>query len=143
MKIVATSLQKLKMLPAIVEKDFWVCWALDALFSLPKWHDTMIFKGGTSLSKTFCVINRFSEDIDLILDWRKLKVTSDESWEKRSNTSQDKFCKDINNKAAIYLAKEFVPSFSSEIANKLGHDIPIRAGGEVMPWQFSPCFASR
>jgi hypothetical protein len=49
--------------PAIIEKDFWVCWVLDALFSSPRWRDKMIFKGGTSLSKVFHVINRFSEDI--------------------------------------------------------------------------------
>lgn len=54
--------------PAVIEKDFWVCWVLDALFSSPQWRDKMIFKGGTSLSKAFHIINRFSEDIDLIPD---------------------------------------------------------------------------
>jgi hypothetical protein len=100
---------------AIIEKDFWVCWTLDVLFSSPRWRDKMIFKGGTSLSKAFHIINRFSEDIDLILDWRQLGITSDEPWEKRSNTSQDNFCKDINNKAAAYLAGEFVPSFGKVV----------------------------
>jgi len=49
-----------------VEKDFWVCWALDVLFNgLPENHPRLLFKGGTSLSKSFGLINRFSEDIDI------------------------------------------------------------------------------
>jgi hypothetical protein len=49
-----------------VEKDFWVCWALDALFNgLPASGPRLLFKGGTSLSKGFGLISRFSEDIDI------------------------------------------------------------------------------
>jgi hypothetical protein len=118
--------------PAVIEKDFWVCWTLDALFSSTQWNDKMIFKGGTSLSKAFHVINRFSEDIDLILDWRQLGITSDEPWENRSNTSQEKFCKDINGKAAVYLADEFAPSFTRVLEERLGHKIPVQANGEVV-----------
>ena len=58
--------------PAIVEKDFWVCVTLDYLFRDSPWRKQLAFKGGTSLSKTFNLIKRFSEDIDLILDWRLL-----------------------------------------------------------------------
>lgn len=49
-----------------VEKDFWVCWTLDALFNgLPASSPRLLFKGGTSLSKAFGLISRFSEDIDI------------------------------------------------------------------------------
>ena len=49
-----------------VEKDFWVCWTLDALFNgLPTGGPRLLFKGGTSLSKAFGLISRFSEDIDI------------------------------------------------------------------------------
>ncbi|MFZ2124250.1 MAG: nucleotidyl transferase AbiEii/AbiGii toxin family protein [Rhodoferax sp.] len=49
-----------------VEKDFWVCWTLDALFNgLPADGPRLLFKGGTSLSKAFGLISRFSEDIDI------------------------------------------------------------------------------
>jgi len=58
------------MTPAIVEKDFWVTWTLDKLFSHPDLSRILMFKGGTSLSKVFGLIERFSEDVDLILDWR-------------------------------------------------------------------------
>ena len=57
---------------AIVEKDFWVCLTLDYLFHRSPWRKAVTFKGGTSLSKGYHLINRFSEDIDLILDWRVL-----------------------------------------------------------------------
>ena len=63
---------RLGMNPAIVEKDFWVCWILKHFFAEPALKGQMVFKGGTSLSKVFGLIDRFSEDIDLILDWRLL-----------------------------------------------------------------------
>ena len=52
--------------PVILEKDFWVCWLLGILFE-SEFADSLVFKGGTSLSKVFGVIERFSEDIDLSL----------------------------------------------------------------------------
>jgi len=49
-----------------VEKDFWVCWTLDALFNgLPPDGPRLLFKGGTSLSKAYGLVARFSEDIDV------------------------------------------------------------------------------
>jgi hypothetical protein len=50
--------------PVMLEKDFWVCWVLAVLFE-STFAEALVFKGGTSLSKVFGVINRFSEDIDL------------------------------------------------------------------------------
>ena len=55
---------------AIVEKDFWVVWTLGKIFEDERLNKILMFKGGTSLSKVFNLIGRFSEDIDLILDWR-------------------------------------------------------------------------
>lgn len=57
-----------KGLPAfVIEKDWWVCMILKAIFQ-SKYADSIIFKGGTSLSKAYQLIDRFSEDIDLIID---------------------------------------------------------------------------
>lgn len=53
---------------ALLEKDFWVCWVLKHLFLIPELKGQLIFKGGTTLSKAFNVIKRFSEDIDLTLN---------------------------------------------------------------------------
>ncbi|MGK5085032.1 nucleotidyl transferase AbiEii/AbiGii toxin family protein [Bdellovibrionota bacterium FG-1] len=52
----------------ILEKDFWVVWTLDRLFSLPELKSHLTFKGGTSLSKVYRIIERFSEDIDLSIE---------------------------------------------------------------------------
>ena len=51
-----------------VEKDFWVCWTLEKLFNLPEIGSMLTFKGGTSLSKGWKLIERFSEDIDIVID---------------------------------------------------------------------------
>ena len=50
-----------------VEKDFWVCLMLRELFTIPKYGEQLTFKGGTSLSKAWGLIDRFSEDIDLTI----------------------------------------------------------------------------
>lgn len=56
----------------IIEKDFWVCWTLHRLFTVLKFRPQLIFKGGTSLSKVFKIIDRFSEDVDLSISRRDL-----------------------------------------------------------------------
>ncbi|MEW5804727.1 MAG: nucleotidyl transferase AbiEii/AbiGii toxin family protein [bacterium] len=55
----------------VLQKDVWVCWALEQLFTI-KTDVKMAFKGGTSLSKVYQVIDRFSEDVDITLDYRNL-----------------------------------------------------------------------
>ena len=59
--------------PVVLEKDFWVCWLLGNLFE-SEFADNLVFKGGTSLSKVFGVIERFSEDIDLSVSPAFLKL---------------------------------------------------------------------
>ena len=55
----------------LLEKDVWVVWALQVLFESAV-KDDLVFKGGTSLSKAYGVIDRFSEDVDLTYDIRAL-----------------------------------------------------------------------
>ena len=67
---------------SIIEKDYWVCYLLDYLFTKSEFKDMLVSKGGTSLSKCYKIIDRFSEDIDLTLvsntytnsDRKKLKI---------------------------------------------------------------------
>lgn len=110
---------KMRLNDAIVEKDFWVCFTLDYLFHRSPWKDSVTFKGGTSLSKAYNLINRFSEDIDLILDWRVLGYEKDEPWEKRSNTKQDTFNKEANVRAEVFLKETFCPVVRDELSQKL------------------------
>lgn len=108
------------MQPGVIEKDFWVCFMLDHLFHECKYKDAFVFKGGTSLSKSYHVIERFSEDVDLILDWRKIINGEINPWEERSNTKQDLFNKQINSEAARFYEQELIPELNRELGEKLG-----------------------
>lgn len=111
---------KMGLNDAIVEKDFWVCFTLDYLFHRSPWKESITFKGGTSLSKAFHLISRFSEDIDLILDWRVLGYGKDEPWEKRSNTKQDAFNKEANARAEVFLSETFCPAVKAGLSQEIG-----------------------
>ena len=80
--------------PAVLEKDVWVCWVLQALFTMPD-RLPMAFKGGTSLSKVFGAIARFSEDVDITLDYRGLDGSFDPFAEGVSRNRLNKFSKDL------------------------------------------------
>lgn len=97
---------RLGMTPAVVEKDFWVTWVLDRLFAMPALARLLMFKGGTSLSKAYGLIERFSEDIDLILDWRVLG--GDDPLAERSATQQNKLNDEINRLAQSYIAGDLM-----------------------------------
>ncbi|KAB0669034.1 nucleotidyl transferase AbiEii/AbiGii toxin family protein [Oryzomonas sagensis] len=98
------------MTPAIVEKDFWVTWTLDKLFAHTDLSRILMFKGGTSLSKVFSLIDRFSEDIDLILDWTTL--TGEDPKAARSKSKQQKLNKDIDERGQAYIATELLRQVS-------------------------------
>lgn len=100
------SAAQLGMMPAAIEKDFWVCWALQRIFSDQTLNRQLLFKGGTSLSKCYNLIERFSEDIDLILDWTL--ITDRDPYEQRSNTQQDKFNKSMERNAISYIGNELL-----------------------------------
>ena len=117
--------KKTGLSPAIIEKDFWVCWLLDYLFHRSPWKRNLAFKGGTSLSKAFGLIERFSEDIDLILDWRLLGYRIDEPWEARSNTQQDIFNEKANARCAEFLNSQVVPVMAKDLAGELGREVDI------------------
>lgn len=96
---------------AIIEKDFWVVWTLDKLFTDNRLNKILMFKGGTSLSKVFNLIGRFSEDIDLILDWRLISE-DDPLKEHPSKNKQVKFNEEINENAKVYIKDKILPIIS-------------------------------
>lgn len=103
----AATASEIAITPAAAEKDFWIVWVLQQLFTHPKWKQLLRFKGGTSLSKAYGVIQRFSEDIDLILDWRNL--AHEEPTASRSKTQQQKLNEQINQSAQALIAQELLP----------------------------------
>lgn len=111
---------KMGMRPDVVEKDFWVCFMLDHLFNDSIYKDLFVFKGGTSLSKSYHLIERFSEDIDLILDWRKVIKDDSDPWAERSNTKQRQYNDQMNKEAALFYQESLVPKLNEELIDKLG-----------------------
>jgi len=85
--IVRETAARRTLLPVMVEKDFWVSWTLAVLFAHPEFGGQLVFKGGTSLSKVFDVIKRFSEDIDLSVSPAFLGI-SEESVEEADSRNQ-------------------------------------------------------
>ena len=71
-----------------IEKDFWVCWTLRELFNLPESGRALTFKGGTSLSKGWKLIERFSEDIDVVIDRDFLGFGGDHAPDRASSRKQ-------------------------------------------------------
>lgn len=104
--------------PAIVEKDFWVVWVLGRVFAHAELARILKFKGGTSLSKVFGLIGRFSEDIDLILDWRE--VVQDDPEAKRSKSQQMKFNEAANAKAQAYIDAVLLPQVQQCVGDMCG-----------------------
>jgi hypothetical protein len=107
----------------IIEKDFWVCWTLKRLFE-PQKADapTLVFKGGTSLSKAFGAIRRFSEDIDLSFDRADLGYTGDRDpgREGISKKQAGKLIEDLVGDVEKHIAEKLLPALRSAIAKQLG-----------------------
>lgn len=125
MDLFRASSQKMGVNEAVIEKDFWVCWTLDYLFHRSEWKENFSFKGGTSLSKAYYLIERFSEDIDLIIDWTLLGYKKSEPWDNRSNSKQDKFNKEVNSKTNIFLTKSLIPTIKTDFSKLLGQEAKI------------------
>ncbi|WHA44253.1 MULTISPECIES: nucleotidyl transferase AbiEii/AbiGii toxin family protein [Agrobacterium] len=107
----------------IIEKDFWVCWTLKRLFGLQhKDTATLVFKGGTSLSKAFGAIRRFSEDIDLSFDRADLGYTGDRDPEKEgiSKKKADKLIEALVSDVQRHIAEKLLPALRSAIVDQLG-----------------------
>ncbi len=99
----------------IVEKDFWVCWLLGRVFATPDLGADCVFKGATSLSKVFRVIDRFSEDIDLgispaSLGWKEVDLD-----EAPSNTARQKRMKQVEADCAKAVQSRFMPELESVV----------------------------
>ena len=101
---------------AMVEKDFWVCYVLEHIFSDELLSQKLRFKGGTSLSKAHAVIERFSEDVDLILDWTRFHELGDPN-ANRSKTKQVLFNELMNGTAGRYVSGELRDQIQVALGN--------------------------
>lgn len=105
----------------MVEKDFWVCWTLRELFALPEAADHYIFKGGTSLSKVWKVIHRFSEDIDISLsrEWLGFSGTRDPEVA-ASRKQRAKLLEELSTACSEKLVTVIAPALRARVAAACG-----------------------
>ena len=108
---------------AIVEKDFWVCWTLKQLFAIDALKDRLLFKGGTSLSKIYHAINRFSEDIDLAVDYVALGFTGDRDPRREglSKTKRAALLAEMMTACQQYIGSEFIAVLRERCEEILGN----------------------
>lgn len=101
----------------LLEKDVWVVWVLRALFESPLKSD-LTFKGGTSLSKVYKVIDRFSEDIDLTYDIRKLipDLAGEQGELPGSRAQADKWTKEVRHRLPDWIAQQVQPILQTALA---------------------------
>jgi hypothetical protein len=106
--------------PEIMEKDFWVCWTLKRVFSLPREPAGLIFKGGTSLSKVYGAIRRFSEDVDLSFDRQGLgfKGATDPAASK-TRKARDRALDALSAKCRAFIQDRYLPLLRAAIENAL------------------------
>jgi hypothetical protein len=106
---------RLDRAPAVLEKDVWVCWVLQQLFTMPG-RRQMAFKGGTSLSKVFGAIDRLSEDVDVTLDYRGLETSIDPFAPNLSKSQLKKFSESLKEFVRQHVFDLVVPYFRDRLA---------------------------
>lgn len=115
--------QQLGMAEVIIEKDFWVCWSLRELFALPGIGDHLLFKGGTSLSKVWRAIARFSEDIDVSLSREWLGFVGPRDPEAADTGKQQRVrIENLATACAQKIEAEILPALRARASDALGPD---------------------
>lgn len=123
----------------ILEKDIWLCQVLGLLFTLPS-RKPMAFKGGTSLSKVYKAIERFSEDIDVTVDYRSLIHNAPDLESLTSNTQRSKLSNALKEALAQHVHSELVPELKTALSNAIHSQqviIEVSADAEKL-WVYYP-----
>jgi hypothetical protein len=114
--------EALNIAASLIEKDFWVCWTLERLFGLPDIAPHLLFKGGTSLSKVYGVIRRFSEDVDISVSRDFVRPAAPDAAE-GEGVSKTRRRKEIETLVAAFhqaVAEVIRPRLYDDIAAALG-----------------------
>ncbi len=126
----------------LLEKDVWLVWLLDVLFRSP-FGQHLVFKGGSSLSKGYRIISRFSEDVDLTYDIRVLApdlsgtgldpLPATRSQEKR-------WTKEIRSRLPVWITEQVMPRISAALTDQ-GLTTALSTEGEKVFLEYSPLAA--
>jgi hypothetical protein len=143
-EILQTCAGKLGRRAEHLEKDVWICWVLQGLFTMPG-RLPMAFKGGTSLSKVYSAIRRFSEDVDVTVEYKSLDQSIDPFDPKLSRTAREKFTELLRTKLADHTKNVIRPHFENLVAQlteKPAHPITISEDGEKLSVPYSSRFGA-
>jgi hypothetical protein len=103
----------------LLEKDVWVVWCLRALFESPL-GEHLVFKGGTSLSKVYGAIRRFSEDVDLTYDIRALAPdlvdTSEDNPIPPTRSQSRRWSREVRERLPIWVKEKALPTIEARLA---------------------------
>ncbi len=130
----------------LLDKDVWLVWLLDALFRAP-FGEHLVFKGGSSLSKGYQIISRFSEDVDLTYDIRALApelagpgpdtgldpVPPTRSQEKR-------WTKEIRTRLPVWISERVLPRIATAIQGQ-GLSAALSMEQEKVFFEYTPLAA--
>jgi predicted nucleotidyltransferase component of viral defense system len=112
---------------AVIEKDFWVCWTLNQLNEIPSLKGNITFKGGTSLSKAWGLIDRFSEDIDIAVN---RKVFGQEppygAEHAQSNRQRNIRLEELEERSATFIGDVVLPQLKQRISEQLNEEFSLR-----------------
>ena len=116
-----------------IEKDFWVCWTLNELFSLPQSGGLLTFKGGTSLSKGWKLIERFSEDIDVVIDREALGFGGDKAPQQPgiSNNERNRRLEALKEACCLHVKNVLHSELRTVLQNRLGNARPWKLSEEA------------
>lgn len=120
---------KLGRTPEVLEKDVWVCRVLAQLFTMPE-RGELVFKGGTSLSKAYRAIERFSEDVDVTLDYRGHETAFDPFSEGTSKSRQKGFSEELKARVATFVAGVVAPRLRDALQAVVGAEGSVEADAD-------------
>jgi predicted nucleotidyltransferase component of viral defense system len=104
----------------IIEKDYWVVWILERLFTLNSLKNHLTFKGGTSLSKIYRIIDRFSEDIDVSIEKEFFGFDENNNPEKApSKNKQRAVLENLSKACSAYVQKQMLMDLENHISEKM------------------------
>jgi hypothetical protein len=117
--------KRMNLSPGIIEKDYWVCSVLSYLFKDCSYRNSLLFKGGTCLSKCFHLIQRFSEDIDISINWDILPYGQKDPFGERTRTQRKKFNDAARKETGDFVSGEFLAEIRAGLEKEWGFAVDI------------------
>ena len=131
-EVVEATSRKSGLASSIIEKDLWVCYILDYLFNRCEYKDYFEFKGGTSLSKAYNLIDRMSEDIDIVLNTKIIDFAFSNDLFSFSNNQKNKLVNDLNNRALEFYKNKLLRVINNDLSLEINKELKITLSDEEL-----------